>query len=216
MAAYKQAAKHNDVPWFSIGSSLLVAALGVLVFESAAGRALQRLGYDWLQNIQSRRNPAEAVIVVMDDDSHAKLDQSYLKPWDRGLHAQLLERLTQDNPKAVVFDIVFSDPGAEPEKDKKLAQAIRANGNVILGAHYIPGSQGQQVHPPFDMFAQEAAGIGTVDLAADSDIVCRRIRSPSEIGNALLSSLSESAAELVHPNNRKPNRNRWLRHYCLV
>ena len=56
--------------------------------------------------------------------------------------AKLLDRLTEDHARAVVFDIVFSDPGPDPAKDLLLAGAIRRNGKVILAGDLAPAPSG--------------------------------------------------------------------------
>jgi CHASE2 domain-containing sensor protein len=38
--------------------------------------------------------PTEAALIYMDEQSHVELEQPYDRPWNRSLHAQLLDILT--------------------------------------------------------------------------------------------------------------------------
>src|SRR5437763_450853 len=64
----------------------------------------------------------------------ASYQQNPGEPLNRALHARLLHRLTAARAKAVVFDIIFDQPGKDAEADVAFAEAVRANGRVVLGA----------------------------------------------------------------------------------
>ena len=70
----------------------------------------------------------------MDEQSMKILPTAASGAWDRNLHAILLEKLTTDGARAVVFDIVFDGPGSANASDGHLMRAIKANGHVILAA----------------------------------------------------------------------------------
>ncbi|HEX3988022.1 MAG TPA: CHASE2 domain-containing protein, partial [Verrucomicrobiae bacterium] len=87
---------------------------------------LQKLG-GWIG--ATNKLPDEAVAVYLDDKSNERLKQDYLKPWNREYYAKLVKRCTADGAKAVVFDIVFSNP-TDTNADKQFADAMLENGNV--------------------------------------------------------------------------------------
>src|SRR5436190_17742589 len=122
--------KANIIAGLVIG--LLAATLGVLLVYFSFGNTLKFASYDLLFALRPIIKPAEAVIVYMDEDSHTALNQSLTEPWDRNLHAKLLDRLTAAGAKAVVFDIHFSGEGPNPAATKNLTRAIRKNGKVVL------------------------------------------------------------------------------------
>jgi adenylate cyclase len=158
--------------------ALLAAGIGVLLLYLKFGIGLIHLSYDLPYSIRPAIRPQEAVIVYMDDDSFKILNQPYNAPWDRSLHAQLLNRLTAAGAKAVVFDIVFSD-ATKPEDDKEFAEAIRKNGKVVIAADVVPAGYGtggvlaKQIIPPYDPFIDAGATIGTDETAPDDDLVIR-------------------------------------------
>ena len=155
----------------SLGVGLvLVAGFALLNLNSRMSSALRFASYDWaydLSWVKQRPPSAEAITMIyIDEASYVDFQQPFNQPWDRSIHARLLDRLAADGAKAVIFDVVFSDPGPDPETDKKFTDAIRRNGHVILAADYSenrPSSdtQGRSVEMtlvmPYAPFAEAAA-----------------------------------------------------------
>lgn len=76
----------------------------------------------------------DIVIVDIDERSLALMADSVGRwPWPRSLHAELLEGLERQQPKAVVFDILFSDPDLiRATEDQYFADVIHAHGNLYF------------------------------------------------------------------------------------
>jgi len=72
------------------------------------------------------------VVVAIDDRSIQELG---IFPWDRSIYASLLATMNEPGfePKAIGFDIVFSDPSNE-DSDAAFAEALASYPNVILPA----------------------------------------------------------------------------------
>ena len=98
------------------------------------GRSLLNSCYDLPFVFRPAQRPPEVVMVYLNDEAHQTLGQPSLAAWDRDIHASLVERLTADHARVVVFDIVFSDAATN---DARFARAIRENGRVILAADYV-------------------------------------------------------------------------------
>src|SRR5262245_55476113 len=88
--------------------ALATDGLGWGLHHYQLGDGLRRASYDWLIVARGERRAEEAVLIYLDEESHRQLGQPLNAPWNRGLHAQLLDRLTRAGVRAVVFDIVFS------------------------------------------------------------------------------------------------------------
>src|ERR1051325_565976 len=86
---------------------LLGIGCGLLLLQFRMGLGLARNCYDLLHVWRGDRRATEAVLVYLDESSHKALGQPYNAPWDRGIHAKLIDRLTAAGARAVVFDIVF-------------------------------------------------------------------------------------------------------------
>jgi CHASE2 domain-containing sensor protein len=176
------------------------------------------LSYDLLFFWSKRPMPEEVVIVYLDDHSFKDLGQTNTATWDRNLHANLLERLTQDGCKLVVFDIVFSEPGTRAA-NTNLAEAIRRHGKVVLAAAKSDVSRPQiynkQPLLPLPEFLDAAAGCGIAAVDRDSGPgeVARRYY----IGTAHQPSFPWVAATVAGaeatkvPNATEPDR--WLNYY---
>lgn len=154
----------------------LVAVLTALVvcwlaLGSAADRA-NNLVYDALIRLQGGPADEAVVIVAIDDRSLQTLGRW---PWPRAVHADMIDRLTQTGPRAVAYDVLFTEPEAD---DPALAAALTRAGNVYLPLLVdAPGADGApwRVVEPAPPLARSAAGLGHVNLTVDGDGVIRRL-----------------------------------------
>ena len=210
---------------------VLLASLGLalLYWDAPLGKRLRFASYDWSYYLPFSSSGSAAwddiVLVYLDEKSHQALKQPFNKPWDRALHARLLDRLTRDGAKAVVFDIIFSDRGPDAEADQAFAEAIRRNGRVVLGADYqseemAPQAFNSMVTPPDERFAKVAAQVGLARLTPDEDWVIRQHWHGPQDGRDSAEpnvSLTWATAEMLgaevtrHPNARFQER--WLNYY---
>src|ERR1041384_6984204 len=163
----------------SIGAGL-VTSFGLVCFLSAVGDGATRWSCDLPFAWRSINVPEQAAIVYLDEASHSDLEQPFDRPWDRSLHARLLQQLQAAGARAVVFDILFSDPGPNAAIDKKFADAIKAFGKVVLCADYVqtphPGQRkpAESLYLPLEIFRQAGADWGLDSLWLDSDFAVRR------------------------------------------
>ncbi len=113
-------------------SGLSTAILGFILLPFLF-LAEENIGLDILFRLRGQRTPpSEVVIVTVDKESADKL---HLSPepykWPRSLHARLTRTLAAKGAKAIVFDLIFKEPGPR-EDDDLFAHAIRDAGNVVL------------------------------------------------------------------------------------
>lgn len=136
---------------------------------------LVRWSYDLLQLILPGRIERDLAIIYMDEQAM----QDYGKQpeqWDRSLHATLLDRLTTDEPRVVVFDVAMTQP-RNPVADAQLAQAIQRNGRVVLAGDKVPVAGlplGYTIVPPLELFETNAAAWGTPKVHSEPDRAARR------------------------------------------
>jgi adenylate cyclase len=202
-----------------VGAALAVS-LGLGLHSFRLGQTLLYWSYDLPFIVRPVVRPQEVVVVYMDDESHEKLGQSRLAPWDRSLHAQLVDRLSAAGARAIVFDVVFSDPGPVPEHDQQLARAFRASGRVILAADTVPAGLGtptrqRAVIPPLDLFRDAAASFGSAETLPCHDFAIRQHFHGT--ADDLVPSLSWATAVFVGaPVTRQPEarlQERWINYY---
>lgn len=129
--------------------------------------------FEWLKEDSNDYPLEDFLIIYVDDLSHKELEQPWDRPWDRRLHAALLEKIHQDQPKLVFYDMVFDMPSSAPEADDQFESAIRDCGNVILGAsnqrYYFTGNAEpvEQLFVPHPPFRRAAAAWGVVEKYHD-------------------------------------------------
>lgn len=204
-----------------IWGSALTTLLGLLFLvagsfdEKYAGgnlKPLHYLSYDTLCLVRPSIAITNLVIVSMDEDSHQQLGQPHDRPWDRSLHAKLLDTLFARGARTVVFDIVFPEAGPDPQADAQLADAMRrATGKVIHGATLRFEEQGdlggsQLALQPIELFAAVAPW-GVVDLPQDPDGALRRHPEWPQIH------LAWRTAEVLGVEPPERDRPRWINYY---
>src|SRR5699024_4150684 len=109
----------------------------------------------------------DIVIVAIDDNSIQELG---IWPWRRARHAEVLQQLR--SARAVALDLLLSEQNpAWPADDFILAEAIRQHGRVVLPV--VIGETQNPITRPLPVLARAAAGLGYIDIHADSDGVVR-------------------------------------------
>src|SRR5688572_1797641 len=177
---------------------------------------LVRWSYDLLQLVLPHHGRTDPVIIYMDEQAMQDYRLKPGQPWPRSIHARLLDRLTRDQPKVVVFDVTMTQAGDTAEDDN-LARAIRENRRVVLAGDKVPVPGvplGYTIIPPLEQFETNAAGWGTVKVQTDADQVSRQI----PVGDRQKSGLAWEAAALAGaPVTRSEEERlggvRWLNYY---
>ncbi len=213
----------------SLGAVLvLFVGFGLLNLNSRLSSALQFASYDWAYDLspvkQHPPSQSQIAMIYLDEASYVDFHQPFNAPWDRTIHARLLDRLAADGAKAVIFDVVFSDPGPNPEADKIFADAIRHNGHVILAADYSENRSTSDTHGrseemtlvlPYAPFLEAAAGWGLAQLQPDLDYLVREHNHGPR--GETFTSMTWAAAKLLHlpvaPNDAARFQERWINYY---
>jgi CHASE2 domain-containing sensor protein len=173
------------VSWHSaLGGALLCTVVGstVLWFDGWP----VYLSYDLLFFRDRAPRIDDVVVIYMDDRSFKELRQISTPNWDRALHADLLDRLTADQCRLVVLDVVLSEPGT-PMANTNLARAIQQNGKVVLAAALKYPGRAQITTSesvlPLPEFEDVAAGVGfaEIEMRSSPGGVARRYYAGNEI-----------------------------------
>ncbi|MBM4223288.1 MAG: CHASE2 domain-containing protein [Gammaproteobacteria bacterium] len=200
----------------------LTVAFGLALLLTGNGDAFERVSYDVLSRWHVPPKPTEAVVVTLNDEAGKILKQPANRPWDRQLHAQLINRLNYGGAKLIVFDIIFDEPGPDTmagrAADVALAQAIRSQTNVVLcGEHLSESEPGKgwsyQTNAPYEPFRLAARSWGFSLLPEDADVGIRQHGPTLETAPPLA-----LAAALAHgsPAAKAAQRDstpRWVRYY---
>jgi len=216
--AAKSSSRDRKTVWLgSLAGAALVILVGELLLLNF-GSKLARWSYDLPFLVSSRTPPEELVMVYLDSTVKRRLGQSTDQPLDRRFHAKLLERLTRDGARLVLFDILFDSPAADPNSDVAFAEAIRKHGKVVLvGDHekrWVGDYATSSALPPIPMLADAAGGWGLANVVTDPDLEVRSLSAGTEdlpsagwIAVRLL-----DAPMTLEPESRFTQR--WVNYYC--
>jgi adenylate cyclase len=157
------------------GGGAVVAVWIALLFLFGIFEIPELLTYDWRFHIRGEREPFEDILIITIDEASKKALKQRT-PWKRSLHAQMIRTLMKHNPRLIVYDVIFQTESAA-EEDEALANAIydayneeQEIGLVIL-AQYIS----RELEQPLETFADNAGGLGVINLYEDRDNIVRSV-----------------------------------------
>ncbi|PKO25082.1 MAG: histidine kinase [Betaproteobacteria bacterium HGW-Betaproteobacteria-8] len=157
----------------NLWAPISIGVLIIVIFLSPQERLLKlnHLIQDLVIANQERDPTGDIIIVAIDDKSIAALGRW---PWRRAVHAELLDRIGADNPKAIGLDVLFTEPDLTHHNDDTLlAASIKRNGPVVLPVFIQSFGARHQIMTPLAPIAEHAAGLGQPHLKVDNDGVVR-------------------------------------------
>jgi CHASE2 domain-containing sensor protein len=195
-----------------IGAAL-TAILGLVLVGTKLGSGFVGLSYDTMFFVRPKASVEGVVILYMDLESESRLGMKRRQSWDRAVHAQLLDRLRDYQPRAVVFDVLFVPSPDDPAADEQLVRAAKASGNVVVAAKPTPDLHegeivGWQLATPFPQL-RDVVKWGVVE-AADAD---RAIREHHHREDFDVPSLAWRVAERTMDRPPPPFQARWINYY---
>jgi CHASE2 domain-containing sensor protein len=207
------AIKRNPLFASAIGAALAVLA-GLLLWGTSLGDPWTNASYDYLFRFGSRTVTNQVALILMDNGAFASLGQARGQPWDRALHARLLNRLADDGCRLVVVDSFFRGLN-DPQKDDALAAAMRRSHIALMAEQAqlaLPTLVGAEPIRPAETFLG-ACGTnwGVAWLTWDLDFIVRRqwpFPSPGPYP-----SLPWTATRLAGKTLSDAPQERWLRYY---
>ncbi len=203
-----------------MGAALAVLC-GLILWGTPVGDPWKNASYDYQFRFGSRAVSNQVVLIQIDNQSYGDLNQDRNVPWDRNLHAKLLQKIADGGASLVVMDIVFRNTN-DAAADRALTDALRRQKKVVIAARFArvvkPELDGLEPIFPADEFLEAAnTNWGFAWLTADLDSIVRKqwpFPSPSPSPRAQSFSLSWQAALLAGAklDNKEP-RERWVRYY---
>ena len=206
----------------SLGRIHLIAlAVVVLVAINSAwlnlfGTLDNRLSDFFVRQSAQKLSPdPDIVIVDIDEVSLAAMqDTAGSWPWPRAVHAELLQGIARQQPRAVVFDILFSEPDRyRPESDQYLNEVLHDMRNVYFPMALLEGNQtmgvplaelaktitiphsadadpnARAILLPPQAIATESWRVGLINLTQDTDGIARRYELRRDVSGWQLESL---------------------------
>lgn len=171
-------------------------ALFLTLTSSSLLKRLDNIYYDLGCYISYNKAPDDVVIVAIDQ---ASLNVLGRWPWSREIHAALIDKLTQEQPKAVGIDIIFSEPELQnPLADEMLAQAIERNGRVVLPILLEQPQLGGVVKQSLPLPKLQAVShLGSVHVPLEEDGIARGVHLWEGMGIADMPLFAQSILEVA-------------------
>lgn len=179
--------------------SALVALLTLLM---TAGDWLWRadhLLYDAQLRLWRRPPPEDIVLVSIDDASLRKIGDW---PWSRGVHAQLIGRLSDAGARVIAMDILFSEKSRQaPQSDQALVEAVAKSQRVVLPMIIEQTRLGGQLREilPFPELSEVVAAMGHVHVDLDKDGIARQTYLKQGLRDAYWPSLAVALLRFIEP-----------------
>ncbi|AGU53571.1 putative signal transduction histidine kinase [Variovorax paradoxus B4] len=161
-----------------IACLLIVLAFAGLVQHCGILERVDLAVYDELLRLDAKPAHPDILIVAVDDASLQALGRW---PWPRELHTQLLQRLAAAGPRAVAFDMLFTEAASEPGSDLRLAGALglmKAVSPVFLPMTVrtpLVTGRTPEVLAPLPVLEQAVTGLGHIHVELDSDSAARSL-----------------------------------------
>ncbi len=111
--------KHRNYLSFLV---ILLLLISLKILNPSFIKSVSYLSFDLYQKVFVEKKDSEVVIIDIDENSLGKFGQF---PWNRLVFAKILDQLNKSNPKAIGFDIFFT------EKDRQSPEAIMKSYNLI-------------------------------------------------------------------------------------
>ncbi len=139
----------------------MLAATAVELFGLHALRPLDHRLLDRFVRAEAAKLAPDPDIVLVDIDekSLARMEKEAGRwPWPRVVHAELVEGLAAQKPRAIVFDIAFAEPDSfRRQDDAAFAQAVARHTNTYFPLLKLP-------------LKRESDGVRIAEIAADLGI----------------------------------------------
>ncbi|MGA7595200.1 MAG: adenylate/guanylate cyclase domain-containing protein [Gallionella sp.] len=222
---------HSRIYLIALVAILLIALNSVWL--NLFGSLDNRLSDFFAREVATRLSPdPDIVIVDIDEASLAAMeDTAGSWPWPRAVHAELLQGIERQQPRAIVFDILFSDPDRyRPESDRYFNEVLHTLRNVyfpmlqldgkqsggvplseiapLIGLSRNPGAdpEARAILLPPQAIATESWRVGLVNLIEDTDGVTRRYELHRDISGWQLESLpARVMRDLGYPVPAQPD-----------
>jgi adenylate cyclase len=188
-----------------LASSLVASGIGISLWATHALRRLELDTVDARFDIRGgRAPPRDIVIVPIDDQTFDDLQVRW--PFPRHYHAQVIANIARDHPRAIAYDVQFTEP-TDSADDNALIDAVARSGHVALATTEVDSRGHTNVFGGDQVVRQVGARVGNANVLVDPGGVVRRL--PLSIDR--LASFGVVAAEVAgyHPTH-PPHRTLYI------
>lgn len=165
---------------------ILTAIVVTVVMAFDRGRIVELPVRDFAMRLMPRKPATSTVVIAIDERSLREIGPW---PWDRGVLAEIVERVAESQARAVVLDILLADPRPG---DENLAQAMKRVPTIAVS---VLVEQEQWLVPAPKL--REAAVVAHGNFELDHDGILRRFASTKQNHDNSYTALSIEAASII-------------------
>ncbi len=122
--------------WFYVGLAVVVSVAAVFAIAGGSTAGMKSKAYDLIMKSRFQHPVAdpEIVIVDIDESALAAMAPEFGRwPWPRNIMGELVEGIAAQKPRAIVFDITFSDPDVfNASGDKYFREVVAGTPNTFF------------------------------------------------------------------------------------
>ena len=158
-----------------LGVGLATTGLVLLVWGFGVFDQFERNSLDARFSIRGTQKPPAEIVVVAIDDVTTNAITKYVWPYPRRYHAQVLDRIVADRPKAIAVDIQFTEQTTERDDTALLNSVANAHGVVLATTETLPNGA-TRIFGGNDTVREVGASPASALFPTDSAGVIRRVR----------------------------------------
>lgn len=132
-----------------------------------------------MMNAAKHKQPCEEIcLIIVDQESidWAKEKYGWSWPWPREAYGRMIDFISAGNPKAIAFDILYTEPSVYGEEDDIALGIAEAKSKKVIQTFFYSEEDYGKTLMPVKPVRDNAALLGNITSAKDSDDIIRRTR----------------------------------------
>ena len=142
--------------------------------------AFENKSYDLrMINAAKYKQPCEEIcLIIVDQESidWAKEKYNWSWPWPREAYGKMIDFISVGNPKAIAFDILYTEPSVYGEEDDIALGMAEARSKKVIQTFFYSADDYGKTLMPVKPINDNAALLGNITSAKDNDDIIRRTR----------------------------------------
>lgn len=151
-------------------------ALAFVAYGTDVMRPLELNTVDGRFSIRgTERHASDPVVVAIDDWTFGDFQNKIQWPFPRSYHGRVIDQILRDHPRAIVYDIQFTEPTVPREDNALIDAAARAKGRIVFATTEVDKSGNSNIFGGDDVLRQIGARAGNAIFESDANGVIRRV-----------------------------------------
>ncbi|HEX3293719.1 MAG TPA: adenylate/guanylate cyclase domain-containing protein [Solirubrobacterales bacterium] len=177
----KQVIRGGAYGYLLAAVAIASAGIALLLYATGLFHDTELASVDTRFSIRGDEKPRDDIVLVLIDDTTSR-ELPVRFPFPRSLHARVVNTISQEDPKAIAYDVEFLQPTKQKQDTALIDAVARAGPNKVVLADSQPDPQGRSgVFGGQKLLDDIGARAGNTQIGEDSDGVRRRV--PYEVGN---------------------------------